>query len=230
MIEKTVTYMNLITGNQVSKTLYFHVYEEELIELLLTEGIDELPTAMRKTVEDENWAGVIKLFKSFIDLGYGERVGDEFEKDPERTSKFTGTAAYNALFMELMSDEKAATEFFNGLFPAELMGRAQVAVEAQGGPGATLYNTNLDPAQLKMTGPAGPIPGIGGGTPQKAMIPSRVVELSGLERPFEKDNTTAVPWAFREPTGEELDKVMTKAQIAGVMKRKMAGWEPPESI
>lgn len=230
MIEKTITFTNLITGDEVTQTLYFHIYEEELIEWILTEGEEELPTHLREVVRKQDYPKLIALFKRFIDMGYGERVGDDFLKDPDRTRKFTGTAAYNALFMQLMQDEMAAAEFFNGLFPAELMARAQAAVEAQGGPGATLQNTELDMTKLKMEGPAGPVPGVGTGIPQRTMIPSRVVELSGLERPFEKDNVTPVPWAFREPTGEELDKIMTKAQIAAVMKRKMAGWEPPEDI
>lgn len=229
MIEKTITYTNLLTKAEVTQTLYFHIYEEQLIEWMLTEGEEELPTHLREVVQKEDWPNLIRLFKKFINMGYGERVGDDFFQDPDRTKKFTGTAAYNALFMQLMQDEMAAAEFFNGLFPAELMARAQAAVEAQGGPGATLQNTELDLAQLKMTGPAGPIPGVGTGIPQKAMLPSRVVELSGLERPFASDNVTPLPWAFREPSPGDLNN-MTKAQMSAVMKRKMSGWEPPEDL
>lgn len=227
MIEKTVTYTNLITGSEVSRTLYFHVYEEELIEMYLTEGRDDLPDRLHNVVESEDWEGVIRLFKSFINLGYGERIGDEFYKDPDTTRKFTGTPAYNALFMELMQDEKAAAEFFNGLFPESLMSRALAAVKAQGGPDATLANTRLDPALLKAQGKAEP--GVGAGVPQKPMTPSRVVELSGLDRPFASDGVTPLPWAFHEPTPGDLNN-MTKPQMQAVMKRKMAGWEPPESV
>lgn len=223
MIEKTVTYTSLFGGGETTKTLYFHIYEEELIEWYLTEGQDKLPDRMRAIVEDENWAAVIALFKRMINLAYGERVGDEFVKTTEITDRFTSTPAYNALFMELMGSETAATEFFNGLFPGDLMARAQKAVEAQGGPGATLSNTNLKP----MTGPAGPEPGVGTGSPQMLM-PERVVELSGLAHPYGRGEEV-LPWAFREPRENEL-ATMTKPQMAECMKRKMGGWEPPEDV
>jgi len=226
MIEKSVTYNSLFGDGTITRTLYFHIYEEELIEWYLTEGQEKLPDRMRAIVEAEDWQGIIALFKRMINLGYGERIDDDFIKDPEKTAAFTGTAAYNALFMELMSNETAAAEFFNGLFPPDLIAQAEAAVKAQGGPGATLANTDLKP----MKGAVGPVPGVGAGIPQQAMTRERVIELSGLDNPFDR-NGQLVPWAFREPNGEELsNNGMTKAQMAACMRRKLSGWQPPEDI
>jgi hypothetical protein len=222
MIEKTVTYDSLFGGGKTTKTLYFHIYEEELIEWYLTEGENQLPDRMRAIVESEDWAGIIALFKRMINMAYGERVGDEFVKNPDATKAFTNTAAYNSLFMELMNNPTFATEFFNGLFPAELMAKAQAAVEAQGGPGATLTNTDL-----KLQPMTGATPGVGTGAP-RTLIPSRVIELSGLKNPYGRDREV-LPWAFRSPTGKE-QTAMTKTQLQEVMHRVMSGWEAPEDI
>src|SRR6266571_6850749 len=100
MIEKTVTYDSLFGGGKTTKTLYFHIYEEELIEWYLTDGKGDLPDRMRAIVEAEDWPQVIALFKRLINMAYGERKGDEFIKTPEMTAAFSNTAAYNALFME----------------------------------------------------------------------------------------------------------------------------------
>lgn len=224
MIEKSVTYDSLFGGGKITKTLYFHIYEEELIEWYLTEGQDQLPDRMRAIVEAEDWAGIIALFKKMINIAYGERVGDEFIKTPEITNAFTGTAAYNALFLELMKSETAAAEFFNGLFPPDLMAAAQKAVEAQAGPGATLMNTDLKP----MTKPAGPIPGIGTGIPQKELTLGETIQRSGLSHPYGRDQKI-LPWAFRDPNGKELTE-MTKPQMTECMQRKMSGWEPPADL
>lgn len=207
MIKKTVTYDNLFEPGKVTKDLYFHFYEEELIQWMLAEGIEDLPQSMKAVVEAEDWPKMMQLFRDIIKRGYGERHGDEFVKSAEITESFINSAAYNALFMSLMSDEKAAAEFFNGMFPPDLMSKAIATVNA---PSLTA------------------VPGVGAGVPQKPMTPARAVELSGLRNPYGKGNEL-LPWAFREPTGTEQTN-MTKAQMTECFQRKMAGWEAPESL
>jgi hypothetical protein len=215
MIEKTVTYINLFTKEPETKTLYFHIYEETLIAWLLEEGLNEVPTKIQEFIDNEDWPSLMDLFRKMIEKGYGNRRGNEFEQTPKITAAFMGTAAYNALFLELLSDEKSAREFFNGMFPPELMATAQKAVDLQNSPGAQTQN-------IKAT------PGVGAGVPQVAMTPERAVELSGLQHPYGKDQEL-LPWAFREPTGAE-QTAMTKAQMMECFKRKTAGWEAPESL
>lgn len=211
MIKKTVTYSNLFEPGEppITKDLYFHYYEEELIQWMLVEGISDLPQTMKDIVEAEDWPAMMQLFRDIICRGYGVRIGDDFEKDEETTKKFVGSAAYNALFLSLMSDEKAATDFFNGMFPPDLMAKALATVNAP---------------VLSV------VPGVGVGIPQKPMTPERAVELSGLAHPYGRDKEL-LPWAFREPTEKELSgSVMTRLQLVECMKRKTAGWEAPESL
>ena len=40
-------------------------------------------------------------------------------KSPEISAKFAATEAYSNLFMELLTDTKAATDFINGLAPVD---------------------------------------------------------------------------------------------------------------
>lgn len=216
MIEMTVEYDALFGGGKASKTLYFHIFESQLISWYLSEGNADLPDRMREVVKNNDWAGIIRIFNQLIEKGYGERRGDDFVQSPELSAEFVGSPAYNALFMKLMTDPAEATKFFNGLFPPDLMARAQAAVEEQYGPGAKLDEVDFRPGAT--TENAASLP----------MTPERAVELSGLPHPYGRDHKL-LPWAFREPTQKDLTE-MTKPQMTEAMARKMAGWTPPDDV
>ena len=104
---------------------YFNLNESELTEMELSEvgGISNL---MMKVVETRDTPGLIKIFKELILKSYGERSADgkRFIKSPELSLAFSQTEAYNKLFMELSTDDKAAADFVNGIIPKDLAARA----------------------------------------------------------------------------------------------------------
>ena len=63
---------------------------------------------------------ILKIFKDIILLSYGKKSDDGrlFVKNEELREEFSQTAAYSALYMELLDDKKAA-EFINGIVPSD---------------------------------------------------------------------------------------------------------------
>ena len=60
----------------------------------------------------------IKVFKAIVLMSYGVRTDDgRFVKNQEIRDKFTQSAAYSEIFMELATDTDKAQKFINGILP-----------------------------------------------------------------------------------------------------------------
>jgi len=117
MLKKVITYTDY-DGNERTESFYFNLTEAELIEMELSaEG--GLTQMIQKIVESKDGTRIIKVFKDLIFKAYGEKSpdGKRFIKSEELSRNFSYTEAYNKLFMELATDEKAAAEFVNGVIP-----------------------------------------------------------------------------------------------------------------
>lgn len=123
MIKKTIKYTDY-DGNEQTGDFFFNLSKAELMEMNFsaTGGLEKV---IRRIISSEDTKGIIELFKDIILRAYGEKSDDgkRFVKyrDGHRLSEdFAQTEAYSELFMELASDDKAATEFINGVIPASL--------------------------------------------------------------------------------------------------------------
>ena len=118
MLTKTITYTDY-NGEERSEQFYFNMTKAELAELnLTTEG--GLQEVLRKIIDAKNVPELTKWFKKIVLMSYGEKSADgkRFIKSEELTEAFTQTEAYSELFMELITDSEAASNFINGLLPA----------------------------------------------------------------------------------------------------------------
>lgn len=117
MLTKAITYTDY-DGVERTENFYFNMTKAELAELnLTTEG--GLQNVIQKIIDSKNVPEITKWFKKIILLSYGEKSADgrRFIKSEELTEDFLQTEAYSELFIELLSDEKAAADFINGLLP-----------------------------------------------------------------------------------------------------------------
>lgn len=120
MLKKVIKYTDY-DGSERTGTYYFNLNKAELMEMQFSiEG--GLQQMIEKVIESQDTKRIMEMFKDFILRSYGEKSpdGNRFIKSKELSEAFAQTEAYSELFMELASDEKAATEFFNGIIPAEL--------------------------------------------------------------------------------------------------------------
>lgn len=115
MLKKVVEFTDF-NGEQASETLYFNLTEAEIIRLdaNYTGGLE----AVTKVLDPkENPQQVLDLFEDVICASYGEKSKDgrHFLKDPGAVKTFLHSAAYSALFMELIQDADAAAAFVKGI-------------------------------------------------------------------------------------------------------------------
>lgn len=117
MLKKTITYTDY---NDVERTedFYFNLTKAEMAEMeLSTEG--GLADMIKRIVAAKDTPTIISVFKKLILKAYGEKSADgkRFIKSEELSTGFSQTEAYSVLFMELATDDKAASDFVNGIIP-----------------------------------------------------------------------------------------------------------------
>lgn len=123
MYIRTIEYKDY-DGNMRKEDFYFNLTKAELMEMELSTdgGFDQW---IRRIANAQNMPELIKLFKSLILMSYGEKSLDgksfiKVDKDGRKLcDAFEQTAAYSVLFMELVTDTDAATEFINKVIPED---------------------------------------------------------------------------------------------------------------
>jgi hypothetical protein len=132
LLKKTITYKDF-NDEEVSEDFYFHLSRAELVELEMSHR-GGLSVSLERIIASEDNKSIIAEFKNIILSSYGKRSDDgrQFIKNQELRDEFASTEAYSALFMELVTDANAATEFINGIMPAGLVEETQQALEQRG--------------------------------------------------------------------------------------------------
>ena len=121
MITKTITYTDY-NGNERTEKFYFNLSKAEVMEMEMstTGGLAEM---IQRVVDTQDQPAIIKIFKDLVLKAYGEKSADgkRFEKkNGELAAAFAETEAYSQLFMELATDAEAASQFVNGIVPADM--------------------------------------------------------------------------------------------------------------
>ena len=129
MLKKIITYTDY-NGVERTEPFYFNLSKAELMEMELgvTGGMTEM---LNKIINAKDGPSLMKTFKEMIMKAYGVKSDDgkRLIKSEELSIAFTQTEAYNVLFMELITDDKAAADFVNGIIPNEI--QAEVAAQTE---------------------------------------------------------------------------------------------------
>ena len=120
MLKKTIKYKDF-NGNEREEDFYFNLMQSEIAELELS-TVGGFTESIQKIIQTQDGPEIIKQFKNIILKSYGERSADgkRFIKSDELSEAFSQTNAYSELFMELATDDEAASAFINGIVPDEL--------------------------------------------------------------------------------------------------------------
>lgn len=120
MLKKTITYTDY-DGVERTEDFYFNFTKAELMEWqLVTNG--GLTSYVQKIVDAKDQPRLITLFKELLLKAYGVKSDDgrRFIKSEKISEEFSQNPAYSILYMELVTDDKVAADFVNGIIPAEL--------------------------------------------------------------------------------------------------------------
>lgn len=125
MLKKAISYVDF-NGVPQAEVFYFNLTKAELVEMQLVavnkDNEGGLRTMLEKIVADKSGADIIKTIKDVIAKSFGVRSDDgkRFIKSPELSAEFESTAAYSELFMDMVTNAKAAADFINAVVPAEI--------------------------------------------------------------------------------------------------------------
>lgn len=120
MFKKTITYEDY-NGNKRTEDFYFNLTKAELMEMELgTNG--GMKSMLERIMNTQDTKKIVEVFKDIILRSYGQKSDDgrRFIKSQELRDEFAQTDAYSELFMELATDDKAATLFINSIIPASI--------------------------------------------------------------------------------------------------------------
>lgn len=140
--------------NGVTKTkdFCFNLTEAEITQMEL-EVPGGLTGMLDRIVGAMDAPAIVSVFKEILMRAYGEKSpdGDRFIKSKELSEAFSQTEAYNQIYMRLITDDQAASQFINDIVPkkyAKAMAEkeAQLKAEMRQQNDATALLPNEDPA------------------------------------------------------------------------------------
>lgn len=143
MYKKLIVYKDY-NGNERKEFFYFNLTKVELSkwEVETSGGMREI---LENIIKTQDRKGLVELFDDVIRRSYGEKSSDGkyFMKSEEILQRFISTEAYTTLFMELASNDTAASEFINGIMPPELLEEARKEAAKEGNDVAVIDGTNI---------------------------------------------------------------------------------------
>lgn len=127
MLKKTMTYTDF-NGEKRTEDFYFNLTKAEIMkmEMGVSGGLAEM---IQRIVAAQDQPAIISVFEDLIQKAYGVKTPDGrgFVKRKEDLEAFIATEAYSDLFMELATDADKASEFVNGIVPAEMTAELEKA-------------------------------------------------------------------------------------------------------
>lgn len=120
MLKRTIRYEDF-DGNTVTEDFYFNLSKSELIELEV-QYEKGLADTLQDIVKENDAKNLIAEFKKLVLLSYGVKSedGKRFIKSDALREEFAQTPAYDALFMELATNDEAAANFIQGVVPKDM--------------------------------------------------------------------------------------------------------------
>lgn len=121
MLKRTLTFEDF-NGEERTEDWYFHLNEAEVMQWISTSGDYTLDAKLQEIAKERNGRAVMDTFEDLIRRSVGKKSldGRQFIKNKEITDSFMQSGAYPVLFMELVTDAKAAADFVNGIIPKKL--------------------------------------------------------------------------------------------------------------
>lgn len=127
MLKKTIKYTNY-DGIEKEKDFFFNLKKSELVDLQYKTSkgfISYIEEITKAGDNSELW----KAFRDIVPLAYGEKSddGERFMKSEEISKAFEETEAFSVLIMELIEEDNAASDFINGIMPADINTQTNVS-------------------------------------------------------------------------------------------------------
>lgn len=129
MLKRGITYEDF-NGETVTDIFYFNISKPELIEMEV-EYAEGFGSWIKKIIDAKDHKTLLYQFKKLVLLAYGEKSedGKRFIKNDQLREEFSQTAAYQSLFIELATNDNAASTFLIGALPKDMTGALEKSLE-----------------------------------------------------------------------------------------------------
>lgn len=130
MLREVITYTDY-NGVERTEPFYFNLTETELniLNLSIKGGLEQM---LQNIIAAQDFEAIVKLLKKIVHMSYGEKSDDgkRFIKSDALAEAFEQTPAYDKFFMELLTDDKKASDFINAIVPNKLQSKSVEITEA----------------------------------------------------------------------------------------------------
>lgn len=118
MLKRTIEYENY-DGVMVKEDFYFNLTRSEITMMEMGET-GGLSAKLKSIVDKKDGKLIMKTFRDILLASYGEKSPDgrRFMKSEEISRAFSETPAYDAIFVELVTDPEKALAFINQVLPS----------------------------------------------------------------------------------------------------------------
>lgn len=125
MLKKTINYTNF-NDEPIKEDFYFNLTKTELMDMNMEEhgSMDEM---LQRVIDTKDKKTIYNVFKNIVLMSYGVKSADGkrfMKKDPvdghRLADDFAETNAFDVLMFDLLSDDKKASDFVNGIMPKDL--------------------------------------------------------------------------------------------------------------
>lgn len=118
MLKKEIAFEDF-DGNPQRKIYYFNLTKTELIKMEITGTGGSMGEFVKRIIDAKDNRELVEVFDKIILGAVGRRSddGERFDKSPEIAENFKCSAAYDALFIEFVTNSGAAADFINALIP-----------------------------------------------------------------------------------------------------------------
>jgi len=127
MLKRSITYEDF-NGDSVTEIFYFNITKTELVTLDASHQ-GETEKYFLDLIASEDAEKIVREFTKFLLMSYGIKSedGKRFEKSEELRTQFHSSAAFDALFIDLVTNVKSAEEFIAGVIPKDLAAKVKAS-------------------------------------------------------------------------------------------------------
>lgn len=131
MLERVIEFEDF-RGNKRSETFYFYLNQAEVTLWMTQEGDYTLDKILIRLAQERNGRKIMTMVEDIIHRSFGKISVDgvSFEKNEEDWKRFRGSEAFSNLFMELVTDAKACSEFVQAIIPSDMAEKIKDVMES----------------------------------------------------------------------------------------------------
>lgn len=113
MIVKEITYVEPLSGEELTEKFYFHINSAEALRIMGRSGNKDWESYVKEIAESGDADRIMDFIEQFIYIAVGyKNVDGRFTKTKDFRDEFMASEAYGKLFVDFIQDEQFARKFF----------------------------------------------------------------------------------------------------------------------